>query len=190
MAAAWALLDAVIDDNERVADRLGDHLEQIEQARSSASPTPKRRPNATKPWRRSSDRNRPTRRQSPASKPGSSTPTHPTLARSSCKAPSSGQRFDDVHGAGWRLISLDHEPLEPDPEAHRWFASLGGRVVAVPAGDPVYGRWFAEHDATAALQRPDFHLYGTAASPAAAAPLIDDLRTWLEIQPSRNGAIL
>jgi magnesium transporter len=31
MAAAWALLDAVIDDNERVADRLGDHLEQIEQ---------------------------------------------------------------------------------------------------------------------------------------------------------------
>jgi magnesium transporter len=32
MAAAWALLDAVIDDNERVVDRLGDHLEQIEQA--------------------------------------------------------------------------------------------------------------------------------------------------------------
>ena len=32
MAAAWALLDAVIDDNERVADRLGDHLEHIEQA--------------------------------------------------------------------------------------------------------------------------------------------------------------
>ena len=32
MAAAWALLDAVIDDNERVADRIGDHLEQIEQA--------------------------------------------------------------------------------------------------------------------------------------------------------------
>jgi magnesium transporter len=31
MAAAWALLDAVIDDNERVADRLGDHLEQTEQ---------------------------------------------------------------------------------------------------------------------------------------------------------------
>jgi magnesium transporter len=32
MAAAWALLDAVIDDDERVADRLGDDLEQIEQA--------------------------------------------------------------------------------------------------------------------------------------------------------------
>jgi magnesium transporter len=31
MAAVWAMLDAVIDDNERVADRLGDHLEQIEQ---------------------------------------------------------------------------------------------------------------------------------------------------------------
>ena len=32
MAAAWALLDAVIDDNERVADRLGDRLEHTEQA--------------------------------------------------------------------------------------------------------------------------------------------------------------
>ena len=102
----------------------------------------------------------------------------------------SGRRFDDVHGAGWRLISLDHEPLELDPEASRWFASLGGRVVAVPAGDPVYGRWFAEHGASAALQRPDFHLYGTAASPAAAAALIDHLRTRLEIQPAREGALL
>jgi magnesium transporter len=32
MAAAWALLDAVIDDNERVVDRLGDLLGQTEQA--------------------------------------------------------------------------------------------------------------------------------------------------------------
>jgi magnesium transporter len=32
MAAAWALLDAVIDENERVVDRLGDLLAQTEQA--------------------------------------------------------------------------------------------------------------------------------------------------------------
>jgi magnesium transporter len=32
MAAAWALLDAVIDDNERVVDGLGDLLDQTEQA--------------------------------------------------------------------------------------------------------------------------------------------------------------
>jgi magnesium transporter len=32
MAAAWALLDAVIDDSEGVVDRLGDRLEQTEQA--------------------------------------------------------------------------------------------------------------------------------------------------------------
>jgi magnesium transporter len=32
MAAVWALLDAVIDEDERVADRLGDQLEQTEQA--------------------------------------------------------------------------------------------------------------------------------------------------------------
>jgi flavoprotein hydroxylase len=102
----------------------------------------------------------------------------------------SGRRFDDVHGAGWRLITLDHEPLGLDPVTKRWFASIGGRVAAVAADDPVYGRWFAEHDATAALQRPDFHLYGTAASPGAATALIHHLRTRLEVQPAREGALL
>jgi magnesium transporter len=32
MAAVWALLDAVIDDNERMVDRLGDRLDETEQA--------------------------------------------------------------------------------------------------------------------------------------------------------------
>ena len=51
--------------------------------------------------------------------------------------------------------------------------------MTVAADDPVYGRWFADHGATAALQRPDFHLYGTATSPAGAAALVDHLRTRL-----------
>ena len=101
-----------------------------------------------------------------------------------------GRRFDDVHGAGWRLVAIDAEPLELDPATSRWFASIGGRVVTVPADDPVYGRWFDEHHATAALQRPDFHLYGTAASPAGAAALVERLRAGLGAQPTREGALL
>ena len=102
-----------------------------------------------------------------------------------------GQRFDDVHGAGWRLVTIDPEPIELDADDEPLVRrpSAAG-VVTVPADDPVYGRWFSEHDATAALQRPDFHLYGTAASPAEAAALVEHLRTRLTTQPARQGALL
>jgi hypothetical protein len=98
-----------------------------------------------------------------------------------------GRLFDDVHGAGWRLVTIGSEPVAPDPETSRWFASIGGRTVTVPGDDPVYGRWFAEHKSTAALQRPDFYLYGTAAGPADAAALLDHLRTRLSapVTPER-----
>jgi hypothetical protein len=49
-------------------------------------------------------------------------------------------------------------------------------VVGLDPPDPVHGAWFARHDATAALQRPDFHLYGTAVDVAGAADLLADLR--------------
>ena len=101
-----------------------------------------------------------------------------------------GQRFDDVHGAGWRLVTIDAAPIDLEPAARDWFASIGGRVVTAAGDDDVYGRWFREHDATAALQRPDFHLYGTATSPAGAAALIDHLRTRLANQPVHQGALL
>ena len=97
-------------------------------------------------------------------------------------------RFDDVHGAGWRLVTIDAEPIALDPVTRDWFASIGGRIVTV-AGYEAYDRWFTEHDATAALQRPDFHLYGTAASAAGAATLIDHLRTRLAHQPAQQGAL-
>ena len=93
-----------------------------------------------------------------------------------------GKRFDDVHGAGWRLVTVGLDPATRD-----WFASIGGAVVTV-ANDDVYSGWFADHEATAALQRPDFHLYGTAASPDGAAALIDHLRNRLAHQPARQGA--
>ena len=100
-----------------------------------------------------------------------------------------GRRFDDVHGAGWRLVTIDPEPIL-DPATSRWFASIGGRVVTVPADDAVYGPWFADHAATAALQRPDFHLYGTGTSPDEAAALVEHLRTQLTQPLARQGALL
>ena len=44
--------------------------------------------------------------------------------------------------------------------------------------------------ATSALQRPDFHLYGTATSPSGGAALVHDLRARLAMEPTREGAVL
>jgi hypothetical protein len=86
-----------------------------------------------------------------------------------------GGHFDDVHGTGWRLITIDTEDAL-DEEAREWFDSIGGRVIRLDPGDLPACRWFAERDATHALQRPDFHLYGTATTTAGASALVDDLR--------------
>jgi 2-polyprenyl-6-methoxyphenol hydroxylase-like FAD-dependent oxidoreductase len=85
-----------------------------------------------------------------------------------------GRSFDDVHGAGWRLVTCDPVPVADDDIA--WFTGIGGRVIALAAPDPVHARWFAEHGTSWALQRPDFRLYGTATSAAEAARLLADLR--------------
>jgi 2-polyprenyl-6-methoxyphenol hydroxylase-like FAD-dependent oxidoreductase len=87
-----------------------------------------------------------------------------------------GRLFDDVHGAGWRLVTVGIDTGAIDPAARAWFASIGGRVLPLADPDPVHVRWFAEHAASAALQRPDFHLYGTATTTAGASALLHDLR--------------
>jgi 2-polyprenyl-6-methoxyphenol hydroxylase-like FAD-dependent oxidoreductase len=88
--------------------------------------------------------------------------------------------FADVHGAGWRLVTLGGDATGLDPALVGWFTAIGGRVVALadrdPANpDPVYARWFAEHEVTWALQRPDFLLYGTATDADAAGACADRL---------------
>ena len=56
-------------------------------------------------------------------------------------------------------------------------------TVGGPAGvhdvDGDYGRWFAEHSVVAALQRPDFVLFGTAEDEAGTAELVGALRVSL-----------
>jgi 2-polyprenyl-6-methoxyphenol hydroxylase-like FAD-dependent oxidoreductase len=94
-----------------------------------------------------------------------------------------GRFFDDLYGAGWRLVTIDIDTTSTDPRARQWFESIGGQIVRVERPQTLYRRWFHEHDVTCALQRPDFHLYGTAATVAGASRLLDDLRAQLETAP-------
>ena len=89
-----------------------------------------------------------------------------------------GRPFDDVHGAGWRLVTTDVSG-EVDPAIAEWFASIGGSIVPLADPDLTYARWFGEHPVTWALQRPDFYLYGTATDAAGAAALLTHLRSSL-----------
>ena len=108
---------------------------------------------------------------------------HPKAAHAGNQLPqgrAGGQWFDDTHTGAARVIT---ESAIPDgtalgAAARDWFASIGGRVIPA-GGDPGLDRWFAEHRTSWAVQRPDFYLYGTAASAADATGLLADLRAHL-----------
>ncbi len=95
-------------------------------------------------------------------------------------------RFDDVIGRGFVLVSPAADPktrLAPDLAA--FFESIGGLTAHVGPEAPVrdvdgsYARWFAQHGIEAALQRPDFHIFGAAPSVDGCADLVAGLRTAL-----------
>jgi flavoprotein hydroxylase len=90
-----------------------------------------------------------------------------------------GRPFDEVHGNGWRLVMRGPDVEGIDANERAWFGSIGGKVVALNAPDPWFDRWFTEHDTSCALARPDFYLYGTAPTAAAATSLLADLRRHL-----------
>jgi flavoprotein hydroxylase len=87
-----------------------------------------------------------------------------------------GRWFDDVHGAGWRLVTDEATADALDPELVGWFGSIGGAVVVIGDASPSLSSWFGAKGARWGLQRPDFHLYGTAVDVAGAADLLADLR--------------
>ena len=74
-----------------------------------------------------------------------------------------------------------------DPELREWFARIGGVVIPLGApsrsdvdADETYRKWFADRGVVAALQRPDFVLFGTAADAAGAPGLVRALRDVLQ----------
>jgi 2-polyprenyl-6-methoxyphenol hydroxylase-like FAD-dependent oxidoreductase len=91
-------------------------------------------------------------------------------------------RCDDIHGAGWRLVTFGNETIDLEPQLASWFAAIGGSAVTVTPADDIdgtYGDWFAAHDVVWALQRPDFHVHGVASDATGAAGLLVDLRNRL-----------
>jgi flavoprotein hydroxylase len=95
-------------------------------------------------------------------------------------------RFDDVVGRGFMLLSPAGDPLSRlSPELASFFASLGGVAAHVAPGGPVddihgnYARWFGDHGVGVVLQRPDFHVFGTAATIDGSASLVARLRAAL-----------
>jgi 2-polyprenyl-6-methoxyphenol hydroxylase-like FAD-dependent oxidoreductase len=94
-------------------------------------------------------------------------------------------RFDDAVGAGWRLVTMAETALDPD--LAEWFATIGGATVAFDSGDRsphdvdgTYRAWFANNGVVAALQRPDFSLFGTATRAADVPKLVGSLRAALQ----------
>lgn len=92
-------------------------------------------------------------------------------------------RFDDVVGSGFALVSSAADPASAlGDELGAFFASIGGVTARVASAGPVrdlngtYERWFAERAVAVALQRPDFHVFGTAPTVNGAAPLVSQLR--------------
>jgi 2-polyprenyl-6-methoxyphenol hydroxylase-like FAD-dependent oxidoreductase len=95
-------------------------------------------------------------------------------------------RFDDTVGRGWTLLCRAADPLaQLDSAAAAFFSSIGGIGPRVGRNGPVrdvdgtYGKWFDRARAEIVLQRPDFYVFGTGASPKDAGLLVGALRNAL-----------
>ena len=94
--------------------------------------------------------------------------------------------FDEVVGRGWTLLSLDGAPLRALPaDLAQWFASIGGIGAQIGGGTiaDADGRatdWLRASGASVVLQRPDFYVFGSAATLDDTPALVAALRTRLE----------
>jgi 3-(3-hydroxy-phenyl)propionate hydroxylase len=93
--------------------------------------------------------------------------------------------FDDLVGGDWEFIALGDESLAAVPsDLSEWFTRIGGTMTAVTADGPVsdadgaYASWFAAHDCSVVLSRPDFYIYGTGRAHEGGA-LLESLRVAL-----------
>lgn len=92
--------------------------------------------------------------------------------------------FDDIAGTGWQIVVADKAALRAltTEDLDAWH-SLGGKETLFALNDMVgggdlwdtngvYGRWFAETGAVAAVVRPDSYVYGLAENPEELAALL------------------
>jgi 2-polyprenyl-6-methoxyphenol hydroxylase-like FAD-dependent oxidoreductase len=109
-------------------------------------------------------------------------------------------RFDDVVSAGFQLIVARGDPLQALSRHHRRLldtldATVASLDPAAPHGmcdlDGRLTAWLSQHNAHAVLVRPDFYVFGAAASPHAVPELLDDLRTQLHmtLTPATSGVL-
>ena len=77
------------------------------------------------------------------------------------------ERFDDLVGPGPCVVVRDEALLDAlEPEQRERWRRLGGRFAAVDTAadlDGTYGAWFDAHGCAAAVVRPDWYLFGSAA---------------------------
>ncbi|MER6694948.1 bifunctional 3-(3-hydroxy-phenyl)propionate/3-hydroxycinnamic acid hydroxylase [Streptomyces minutiscleroticus] len=101
-------------------------------------------------------------------------------------------RFDDVVGRGFVLLTTERPEALLDDADRAWLEGLGTRVVRVTADDGaepapgcvadtdgVYLPYLAAARAAALLVRPDFYVYGAASDRAGLAGVVTALRTAL-----------
>lgn len=97
-------------------------------------------------------------------------------------------RFDDVVGQGPVVVARGEALAGLDAAQRRRWAELGGHLALLggdgaAAADPevsvvadldgTYGAWFDAHGCVAAVVRPDWYLFGTAADGAGLSELLD-----------------
>lgn len=100
--------------------------------------------------------------------------------------------LDDLVGTGWQLLSRRREAFEALSQEQRAMldglgthlvhitrAELGTRNFALDL-DATYERWFTSLGVDAVLVRPDFYVFGTAATAADVPGLVEPLRARLQ----------
>jgi 2-polyprenyl-6-methoxyphenol hydroxylase-like FAD-dependent oxidoreductase/catechol 2,3-dioxygenase-like lactoylglutathione lyase family enzyme len=100
-------------------------------------------------------------------------------------------RSDDLLGTGFTLISLEDEPLESlQAEDRAILEALSVKVAsldhtAAGGARDLDGRltaWLTENGVQAVLVRPDFYVFGSAATPRELSALLEDLGDQLGLQ--------
>jgi len=99
--------------------------------------------------------------------------------------------FDEVHGYGWRLLTLDdstiEESISPDSRDF-FFRALGGKCISImdeQDSEGEYREWFKGHMGLdhVILIRPDFYVFGHAPK-GDVEGLVRELRTklgWMKL---------